>query len=119
MPRCDLVIAHCGFGTTPTSLAAGLPLVLIPIAADMFDNARRCDALGLGRVVEPAMRTAAGIREAVYRMLATPTYRENAQRLRAEIEAQPGPTHAVTLLEQLAADKQPPRQGHQQRRSSE
>ena len=29
--------------------STGLPLVLLPIAADMFDNARRCAALGVGR----------------------------------------------------------------------
>ena len=119
LPRCDLVIAHGGFSTVLTTLAAGLPLVLIQIAADMFDNARRCAALDLGRVVEPDQRTAEGIREAVQRMLTTPTYQENAQRLRTEIEAQPDPTHAVTLLEQLAADKRPLPRGHQQRCSNE
>lgn len=107
LPRCDLVVAHGGYGTVLTSLAHGLPLVLLPIAADMFDNARRCAALGVGRVVGPDERTPANIRGAVERVLGTPTYRENARRMRAEIRALPGPERAVALLERLATDRLP------------
>ena len=107
LPRCDLVIAHGGYGTVMTTLASGLPLVLLPIAADMFDNARRCAALGVGRVVGPHERTPEGIRGAVDQVLGTPVYREKAQRMRTEIHALPGLERAVALLERLAADKLP------------
>jgi len=62
---------------------------------------------GVGRVVGPHERTPAGIRGAVERVLGTPVYRENAQRMRAEIHALPGLERAVALLERLAADTLP------------
>ena len=38
-------------------------------------------------------------------MLANPTYRTNAERLRDEMAALPGMNHAVALLERLAVEK--------------
>ena len=44
---------------------------------------------------------------AVLAVLGAPSYRREAERLRDEIAALPGPEHAVALLERLAAEKQP------------
>jgi MGT family glycosyltransferase len=107
LPQADLVIAHGGFGTVMTALASGLPLVLIPIAADMPENARRCAAMGLGQVINSHERTPGAIREAVRMVLNSPTYRQNAERIQAEMRALPEPSDAVLLLERLAADKKP------------
>jgi UDP:flavonoid glycosyltransferase YjiC (YdhE family) len=107
LPHCDLVIAHGGFGTVMTTLAAGLPMVLIPIAADMHDNARRCAALGLAQVIEPHQRTAETIRAAVRTVLHSPGYKASAERAQAEVQSLPGPDRAVALLERLVADKKP------------
>lgn len=107
MPHCDLVITHGGYGSVMTTLRHGLPLVVIPIAADMHDNARRCDALGLARVIDPHRRTPGAIRAAVREVLQTPDFRQNAARMQAEMLALPGPAQAVPLLERLAADRQP------------
>jgi UDP:flavonoid glycosyltransferase YjiC (YdhE family) len=43
----------------------------------------------------------------VLTVLADPSYRANAERVRDEIAALPGPEFAVALLERLAAEKQP------------
>lgn len=45
--------------------------------------------------------------EAVPAVLAEPTYRHAAARLREEIDRLPGPEHAVDLLERLATDELP------------
>jgi UDP:flavonoid glycosyltransferase YjiC (YdhE family) len=103
----DLVIAHGGFGTVMTALASGLPLVLIPIAADMPENARRCAAMGLGQVINSHERTPGAIRAAVRTVLHSTAYRQNAERVQAEMRALPEPSDAVLLLERLAADKKP------------
>jgi UDP:flavonoid glycosyltransferase YjiC (YdhE family) len=102
LPHADLVVAHGGFGTTLAALDHGLPLVLLPVAADMPDNARRCAALGAGRIVGPDARTPEAIRDAVRVVLGDPTYRENAARLQVEMHGLPGMGHAVTLLERVA-----------------
>jgi UDP:flavonoid glycosyltransferase YjiC (YdhE family) len=107
LPHCDLVLTHGGSGTVRDALAHGLPLVILPIAADQFENARRCSAAGVARVVGPDERTPAAIRAAVEAVLAGPAYRRAAGRLRAELEALPGPPEVVTLLERLAGERVP------------
>ncbi len=107
LPRCDLAVTNGGSGTLTAALAHGLPLVVVPMAADQPQNAARCAVLGLGRVVDHAALTPEGAREAVLGVLGDPSYRRNAERLRDEIAALPGPEYAVALLEQLAAEKQP------------
>lgn len=106
-PHCDLVITHGGSGTVRTALQHGLPMVIIPIAADQPENARRCAALGLARVVTSSDRTAERIREAARTVLQDPQYRQNAERLRDEMQALPGPEYAVELLERLGRERQP------------
>ncbi len=107
LPHCDLVVTHGGHNTVLAALAHGLPLVVIPIAADQPENAQRCADLGLGRVVGPGERTAHAIRAAVRDVLANPRIHQNAAALQAEMEALPGPERAVELLEQLAIEKTP------------
>jgi UDP:flavonoid glycosyltransferase YjiC (YdhE family) len=106
-PRCDLVLTHGGSGTVIAALAHGLPLVVVPISADQPENAARCAALGVGRVVQAEDATPEAVREAVRAVLADPTYRRNAERVRDEIRSLPGPEHAVALLERLAAERRP------------
>jgi UDP:flavonoid glycosyltransferase YjiC (YdhE family) len=107
LPRCDLVLTHGGFGTITGCLAAGVPMVVIPVQGDQLRNARRCADLGVGRVVGPDERTPEVIRAAVRAVLAEPSYRRNAGELQDDLAALPGMEHAVALLEQLAAERRP------------
>jgi UDP:flavonoid glycosyltransferase YjiC (YdhE family) len=107
LQHCDLAVTNGGSGTLTAALAHGLPVVVVPMLADQPANAARCAALDLGRVVAPTELTPAAARQAVLAVLADPAYRLAAGRLRAEIEALPGPEHAVALLERLAAEKRP------------
>ncbi len=107
LPHCDLAVTSGSSGTVTAALAHGLPLVVVPLAADQPENAARCAALGLGRVVPPADLTPETARQAVLAVLGDPAYRATAERLRDEIAALPGPEHAVALLERLAIEKQP------------
>ncbi len=107
LPACDLVVHVGGLNTTMSALGAGLPTVIIPIGADQPENARRAAALGVGMVLGREEWTPEAIRTAVESVLGDPTYRANAERVRDEMAALPGPEHAVTLLERLAREKQP------------
>ncbi len=106
-PHCDLVITHGGSGTMRTAIDHGLPMVIIPIAADQPENAARCAALGLARGIAPDRRTPEAIRDATRAVLTDPRYRERAEQLRGEMHALPGMEYAVRLLERLAEEKQP------------
>ncbi len=106
-PRCDLVVAAGDFGTVMGALAAGLPLVVIPLGADQAVNARRCAALGVAEVIEPDQCTPQAIRAATVQVLQSPRYRLAARRLREEMEALPGPDYAAQIIEQLVAEQAP------------
>jgi len=106
-PRCDLVISHGGSNTMLTALAHGIPQVMVPIAADQPDNAERCSAAGVARVVLPADATAESIREAALAVLGDPSFRRSAERIRDEMAALAGTDYALALLERLARDKAP------------
>jgi UDP:flavonoid glycosyltransferase YjiC (YdhE family) len=90
-----------------SAIRHGLPLVVVPIAADQPENARRCAALGLGVAVAPDDRTPRAIRAAVRATLRNPRYRQNAVSLQAEMLALPAPSAAVPWLERLVAEQQP------------
>ncbi|HEU4785202.1 MAG TPA: nucleotide disphospho-sugar-binding domain-containing protein, partial [Ktedonobacterales bacterium] len=107
LPRCDLVITHGGSGSVMGALAHGVPLGLIPLNADQPLNAERCVALGVGRVIGMGDIAPEAARDAVAEMLANPTYRRNAGRMRDEIATLPGPERALELLEQLANERRP------------
>jgi UDP:flavonoid glycosyltransferase YjiC (YdhE family) len=111
LPHCDLVVTHGGSGTVLDALSLGLPMVIIPIAADQPVNAQRCAELGVARIVTPEGRTehelAQEIREATRALVHDPAYRERAQRLQKEMEALPGLEYPVALLETLATQGLP------------
>ena len=80
---------------------------MVPITTDQPHNAERCSAVGVARVVPLSHATAASIREAALAVLADPSYRGVAQRIRDEMTRLPAPDGIVTLLEELARDKVP------------
>jgi UDP:flavonoid glycosyltransferase YjiC (YdhE family) len=101
LPGCRAVVSHAGSGSVLGALAHGLPSVLLPIGADQPDNAARCEALGVARVLDPMTVTGDEVRAAATDVIETPGFRRAAERLRDELEALPGPEHAVVLLEGL------------------
>ena len=111
LPLCDMVVTHGGSGTMMDALSLGLPMVMIPISADQPVNAHLCANLGVAQVVTPdglsESELAHEIRNAAQVVLRNPAYRENAQRLRKEIEELPGLEYPVALLESLAKNGTP------------
>ncbi len=103
LPHCDLVVSHAGSGSVLGALAHGLPSVLIPIGADQPLNAARCKALGVARVLSATDSSSDDVRAAAAAVLQDPAMRRRAREFEQEIEALPGPDHAVRLLEQLTS----------------
>jgi UDP:flavonoid glycosyltransferase YjiC (YdhE family) len=101
LPLCSLVVCHAGSGTLLASLAAGLPLLLLPRGADQFENAAASSRAGAARTLPPEALTADAIANEVEHLLVADAYRQAAARLRAEIEAMPAPSVVVPLLEKL------------------
>ncbi|HEV3362853.1 MAG TPA: nucleotide disphospho-sugar-binding domain-containing protein, partial [Acidimicrobiia bacterium] len=101
LPRCDLFVTHGGFNSVKESLAAGVPMVVIPISADQPYSAERCAALGVGVAVGSDGRSPVAVRQAVRTVLADQGYKRRAREMQDDMAALPGPQHAVALLEAL------------------
>ena len=96
------VVTHGGHGTVIKTLAAGVPLVVMPLGRDQPDNAARVVHHGAGLRLRPSARTGA-ITTAVRRVLDDPAYAAAAGRLAAAIAADLATDRAVLELEGLAA----------------
>jgi hypothetical protein len=94
------VVCHGGSGSTLGALAAGLPLVVVPLFADQPYNARQVAATGSGLVLQP---DAAAIRGALARVLDGESYHLAARALAAEMRSYPSTDAAVDALERLSA----------------
>jgi UDP:flavonoid glycosyltransferase YjiC (YdhE family) len=105
LPRCSVSVSHGGSGSVMGALRYGVPMVLIPMGADQPLNGERCAALGVARVLDPIEATSGDVRESVVAVLTETTYRLEAERIRAEIAALPGPEYAAELLERLEPGK--------------
>jgi len=95
-----LVVAHGGSGTTFGTLAAGVPLVVVPLFADQLVNAERAAEAGAAVVVEPDRDAERGmgtlgpqhvrrLRAAIETILADPSYARAASRIADEMAALP------------------------------
>jgi MGT family glycosyltransferase len=107
LPACAAVVSHAGSGTFLAALAAGVPQVLLPQAADQFLNAQAGEEGGVAIAVPRAEATAARVREALERVVGDPTFRRAAERVRDEISAMPAPGAAAAELERRYAPDKP------------
>ena len=83
-------------------LAAGVPLVCMPMGRDQNDTAARVVHRGAGVRISPTAK-AATIRTAVREVLATPSYREGASRIAGALARREGCVDLVETLEGLRA----------------
>jgi MGT family glycosyltransferase len=98
-------VVHGGSGSTLGALAAGIPLVVVPLFADQPQNARRVQEVGAGLAVEPNRddipATIPPLRTAIETVLSEPSYKQRATALADELRAEPAVDEAVPLLERL------------------
>jgi MGT family glycosyltransferase len=91
LPHAAAVVCHGGAGTTLGALAAGRPLVVVPLFADQPFNAARVAATGAGlaAATEPA-----AVRAALTRLLADERFGVAAERIATEMRGH-GPVSAA------------------------
>jgi UDP:flavonoid glycosyltransferase YjiC (YdhE family) len=110
-PFASMVLCHGGSGTTYGALAAGLPIVFVPMFADQRTNARLITVAGAGVIVEVGSKSEPGfraieasdvprIRAAVLEVLAKSAYPLAAQVIAEEIASTGS---ARDCLEELCA----------------
>ncbi|SEU32275.1 glycosyltransferase, MGT family [Stigmatella erecta] len=110
LPRCELAILHGGYNSVMSALHVGLPVLIVPLAADQPMNAQSCERLGVGRRVNPDTLTPELLRQQVREMMRDGSYRERARRFQAEAQALPGMGEGVAMLERLSRERRPLRE---------
>jgi MGT family glycosyltransferase len=94
------VVTHCGHGTTLKSLAAGVPMVCIPMGRDQDDTAARVVHHGAGVRLSPTASTGT-IRAAVTKVLQRKEYRAAAKKIATAITSKCEAETSVAELENL------------------
>lgn len=103
MREAAAVVTHCGHGTTLKALAAGVPLVCLPMGRDQMDVAARVVHAGAGRRLKASAKPKA-IAAALLEVLSTPRYGREAGRIAAAIARERETDLAVTEIEALVAN---------------
>ncbi|NJM96757.1 MAG: glycosyltransferase [Phormidesmis sp. RL_2_1] len=107
LKRTTLTITHAGMNTTLESLSNGVPMVAIPIANDQPGVAARIAWSKTGEVVPLKQLSTAKLKPAIAQVLTKDTYKKNALRLQAAIQAAGGVKQAADIVERVIATKQP------------
>jgi UDP:flavonoid glycosyltransferase YjiC (YdhE family) len=101
LPACDLFITHAGFGAVSEALAAGVPMVALPLYADQPTNAARLAELHVG-VTVPSESDQTSLAAAARRVLDDPSFRYAARGFQRQILSLPGVDRLVADLADLA-----------------
>jgi UDP:flavonoid glycosyltransferase YjiC (YdhE family) len=102
LPHCAAVVHHGGIGTTAAALAAGTPQVILPLAWDQPDNARRVQQMGVGVRLGLRQRTAGHLARALTHVV-TPEVRERCRAVAARVGKADGMEVAAQWVEGLGA----------------
>jgi len=105
--RSDLLIHHGGYGSCQTGLYTGTPAVILPTYSERESNARRVAAIGAGAWVP--VKNISGrkhvnteeLRTTVRRVLADPSFAENARRTGEKLRTYGGASRAAQLIEEF------------------
>lgn len=103
MPRACAIVHHGGVGTTAQGLRSGRPTVIVPFAHDQFDNAARCERLGVSRTLGRGKVTAQSLAEVLKGLLADDIAVRGAAEIGRRLQDEDGAAAAATVVEGVAA----------------
>lgn len=98
-PRALAVVHSGGIGTLAQALAAARPQLIVPVAFDQPDNARRTVELGIARSIPFRKASAAAMARELGALLAAPEYGARARSVGASIAREDGARAACDALE--------------------
>ena len=101
LKRASLCITHAGMNTTLESLSNGVPMVAIPVTNDQPAVAARIAWTKTGKVVDLNNCTVDNLKTAIQQVLFQPEYRQNALKLKTEIEQVGGTAKAAEIIEEV------------------
>ncbi len=99
LPQCSAAILHGGFNTVLDALAAGVPIVAVPLAFEQPATAARLKRIGAARVVSAADAGKGGLEPALRLVLRNPEYRRAAQSMATDMAAAGGAAEAAAMVD--------------------
>lgn len=98
LERATILVSHCGHGSVMKALAAGVPMLCMPISREQPENAARVEWHGAGVRLEPGAPSDE-IRAALARILADDRFASNARELGRKIRSEIAEGVAIRELE--------------------
>lgn len=103
LPRCAALIHHGGVGTVAQALAAGIPQLVVPVAFDHFDEARRVRRLWVGSSMSGRSFTPARGEREIQRLLTDPSVARAGSIAKARMIEEDGVGAACDAVEAFRA----------------
>jgi MGT family glycosyltransferase len=107
LPRVDMVIGHGGNNSTNEALAAGKPLIIVPIGGEQSDNARRVEYLGVGLSITLDALTPELVADKAGQIRSDKRFQARAIELKYEIDKTDGTESASKLIQLLVRTGKP------------
>jgi UDP:flavonoid glycosyltransferase YjiC (YdhE family) len=109
LPQCDLLITHGGNNTVAEAFNFGLPVIVLPLFWDQYDNAQRVHETGFGRRLASYTFEDKEFLDAVERLLADEGLAQRMAGISAELRGAPGSLKGADLIEQMVRTGAPVR----------
>jgi MGT family glycosyltransferase len=94
-------VSHCGINSAYEALAAGVPVVGIPLIADQQQMALRIRDAGVGVMLDKTRLSAKGLRAAIRRVLNEEAIRARLPTIEERVRQAGGTRRAADLVEGL------------------
>jgi MGT family glycosyltransferase len=107
LPQVDLVIGHGGNNSTNETIAAGKPLIVIPVGGEQADNASRMEFLGVGRRMSIKQLDKSKLRQAIGEIRMHPEFLERAAAIKQAINQTNGLVVASHCIGWVARHRKP------------
>lgn len=101
MPRASVIVHQGGIGTTGQALAAGRPMLVVPAGQDQPDNARRCERLGVARILPLGRFKLAPAAYEISALIDNADYRNRAEEVAQQIRLEDGTGTACDAIERI------------------
>ncbi len=85
LPEVAALVFHGGVGTMAQGLAAGAPMLVMPMSHDQPDNAARLQALGVGEYLSPRQFRGTAVAQKLHHLLTAPEVAVNGRRYAARV----------------------------------
>lgn len=104
LQRCNLAIIHGGNNSITECLYYGVPIIVLPVFFDQFDNAQRVADLCLGKKLLPYSCSTADLMDAINGTLANKTLKSKCKEISREIKTRDDSRKVSAMLKKLMDD---------------